>query len=68
MEAYVQSLNEFVYQSGIVTKPVFLAGKAVPRRSACSTRKARTSACCVRGAAVVDENLAAPGSSSAARR
>jgi malate dehydrogenase (oxaloacetate-decarboxylating)(NADP+) len=40
MEAYVQSLNEFVYQSGIVMKPVFTRAKSVPSsRSACSTRR-----------------------------
>jgi malate dehydrogenase (oxaloacetate-decarboxylating)(NADP+) len=30
MDAYVQSLNEFVYQSGIIMKPVFTTAKRVP--------------------------------------
>ncbi|MFB1028771.1 MAG: phosphate acyltransferase, partial [Thauera sp.] len=30
LEAYASSLNAFVYQSGIVMKPVFSAAKAVP--------------------------------------
>ena len=31
-EAYVQGLNEFVYQSGMIMKPVFSRAKAAPRR------------------------------------
>ena len=45
MIAYVHS-TEFVYQSGIIMKPVFSNRQAhpLPTRSACSTRKARASA------------------------
>jgi malate dehydrogenase (oxaloacetate-decarboxylating)(NADP+) len=32
IEAYRQKLNEFVYQSGFVMKPVFAAAKKAPRR------------------------------------
>jgi malate dehydrogenase (oxaloacetate-decarboxylating)(NADP+) len=31
-DAYVQGLNEFVYQSGMIMKPVFSRAKAAPRR------------------------------------
>jgi malate dehydrogenase (oxaloacetate-decarboxylating)(NADP+) len=31
-DAYVQKLNEFVFQSGLIMKPVFTAAKASPRR------------------------------------
>ena len=31
-EAYVQGLNEFVYHSGMIMKPVFSRAKAAPRR------------------------------------
>jgi malate dehydrogenase (oxaloacetate-decarboxylating)(NADP+) len=31
-DAYVQRLNEFVYHSGLIMKPVFTAAKASPRR------------------------------------
>jgi len=31
-DAYVQSLNEFVYQSGMIMKPVFSRARAAPRR------------------------------------
>ncbi|NTV11187.1 MAG: NADP-dependent malic enzyme, partial [Zoogloea sp.] len=30
MDAYIQNLNEFVYQSGIIMKPVFSAAKRIP--------------------------------------
>jgi malate dehydrogenase (oxaloacetate-decarboxylating)(NADP+) len=32
MEAYCQSLGQFVYQSGLIMKPLFIAAKAAPRR------------------------------------
>src|SRR5207237_9615391 len=32
LEAYRQSLTQFVYQSGLIMKPVFSAAKAAPRR------------------------------------
>jgi malate dehydrogenase (oxaloacetate-decarboxylating)(NADP+) len=31
-DAYLQRLNEFVYHSGLIMKPVFAAAKAAPRR------------------------------------
>ncbi len=31
-DAYVQRLNEFVYHSGLIMKPIFSAAKAAPRR------------------------------------
>ena len=30
--AYVQKLNEFVYHSGLIMKPIFTAAKESPRR------------------------------------
>ena len=45
MAAYRQRLSQFVYQSGSAMQPVFAAAK-LQRRSACSTPRARTSACC----------------------
>jgi malate dehydrogenase (oxaloacetate-decarboxylating)(NADP+) len=32
MEAYCQSLGQFVYQSGLIMKPLFIAAKTAPRR------------------------------------
>jgi malate dehydrogenase (oxaloacetate-decarboxylating)(NADP+) len=32
LDAYVQRLNEFVYQSGLAMRPIFAAAKAAPRR------------------------------------
>src|SRR5207237_9082674 len=32
LEAYRQSLTQFVYQSGLIMKPLFSAAKAAPRR------------------------------------
>jgi malate dehydrogenase (oxaloacetate-decarboxylating)(NADP+) len=32
LDAYRQRLNQFVYQSGLIMKPVFAAAKAAPRR------------------------------------
>jgi malate dehydrogenase (oxaloacetate-decarboxylating)(NADP+) len=32
MEAYRDSLGQFVYQSGLIMKPLFIAAKAAPRR------------------------------------
>jgi malate dehydrogenase (oxaloacetate-decarboxylating)(NADP+) len=32
MEAYRESLGQFVYQSGLIMKPLFIAAKATPRR------------------------------------
>jgi len=61
MEAYVQSLNEFVYQSGIVMKPVFSIAKRVPleqKRVLYSEGESERVLRAVR--AVVDENLARP--------
>ena len=61
MEAYVQSLNEFVYQSGIVMKPVFTRAKSVPleqKRVLYSEGESERVLRAVR--AVVDENLARP--------
>ncbi|WP_334170028.1 NADP-dependent malic enzyme [Zoogloea sp.] len=61
MEAYIQSLNEFVYQSGIVMKPVFSNAKSVPlehKRVVYSEGESERVLRAVR--AVVDENLARP--------
>ena len=61
MEAYVQSLNEFVYQSGIIMKPVFTKAKAVPadkKRVLYAEGESERVLRAVR--AVVDENLARP--------
>jgi malate dehydrogenase (oxaloacetate-decarboxylating)(NADP+) len=41
MDAYVQSLNEFVYQSGIIMKPVFTKAKACRRQEARALRRRR---------------------------
>jgi malate dehydrogenase (oxaloacetate-decarboxylating)(NADP+) len=48
MDAYVQSLNEFVYQSGIIMKPVFTKAKALPptRARALRRRGERARAAC----------------------
>ena len=46
LNAYRQKLNEFVYHSGFVMKPVFAAAKQNPRRVVFA--RARTSACCAR--------------------
>jgi malate dehydrogenase (oxaloacetate-decarboxylating)(NADP+) len=61
MDAYVQSLNEFVYQSGIIMKPVFSKAKAVPlekKRVLYSEGESERVLRAVR--AVVDESLARP--------
>jgi malate dehydrogenase (oxaloacetate-decarboxylating)(NADP+) len=61
MEAYIQSLNEFVYQSGIVMKPVFTRAKSVSlenKRVLYSEGESERVLRAVR--AVVDENLARP--------
>ncbi len=61
MDAYVQSLNEFVYQSGIIMKPVFTKAKAVPaekKRVLYAEGESERVLRAVR--AVVDENLARP--------
>ena len=44
-DAYREQLSQFVYHSGLIMKPVFAARQA-RRRSASSTPRARTSACC----------------------
>ncbi|MBS0368673.1 MAG: NADP-dependent malic enzyme [Proteobacteria bacterium] len=61
MDAYVQSLNEFVYQSGIIMKPVFTTAKAVPveqKRVLYAEGESERVLRAVR--AVVDEHLARP--------
>ena len=61
MDAYVQSLNEFVYQSGIIMKPVFTMAKRVPieqKRVLYAEGESELVLRAVR--AVVDENLARP--------
>ena len=61
MDAYVQSLNEFVYQSGIIMKPVFTMAKRVPieqKRVLYAEGESERVLRAVR--AVVDENLARP--------
>ena len=61
MDAYVQSLNEFVYQSGIIMKPVFTMAKRVPleqKRVLYSEGESELVLRAVR--AVVDESLARP--------
>ncbi len=61
MDAYVQSLNEFVYQSGIIMKPVFSIAKSVPlaqKRVLYAEGESEQVLRAVR--AVVDENLARP--------
>jgi malate dehydrogenase (oxaloacetate-decarboxylating)(NADP+) len=58
IEAYRQKLNEFVYQSGFVMKPVFTAAKKAPRRVVyCEGEDERV----LRAVqAVLDEGLAEP--------
>ena len=61
MDAYVQSLTEFVYQSGIIMKPVFSTAKRIPadkKRVLYSEGESERVLRAVR--AVVDENLARP--------
>jgi malate dehydrogenase (oxaloacetate-decarboxylating)(NADP+) len=61
MDAYVQSLNEFVYQSGIIMKPVFTTAKAIPveqKRVLYAEGESERVLRAVR--AVVDEHLARP--------
>ena len=61
MDAYVQSLNEFVYQSGIIMKPVFTKAKAIPedkKRVLYAEGESERVLRAVR--AVVDEKLARP--------
>jgi hypothetical protein len=45
-DAYRQQLNNFVWQSGLVMKPVFQAAKRAPKRIIFS--EASPSACCAR--------------------
>ena len=47
LDAYRERLTQFVYHSGLIMKPVF-ARRQAARRSASSTPRARTSACCAR--------------------
>ncbi len=61
MDAYVQSLTEFVYQSGIIMKPVFSTAKRIPadkKRVLYAEGESERVLRAVR--AVVDENLARP--------
>ncbi|HNF63428.1 MAG TPA: NADP-dependent malic enzyme, partial [Rhodocyclaceae bacterium] len=61
MDAYVQSLTEFVYQSGIIMKPVFSKAKGIPadkKRVLYTEGESERVLRAVR--AVVDENLARP--------
>ena len=45
LDLYAQQLNEFVYHSGLLMKPVFSAAKAAAKTASCWPR-ARTSASC----------------------
>ncbi len=45
LEAYADRLTRFVFRSGFIMKPLFTAGEGATR-SASSTPRARTSACC----------------------
>ena len=45
--AYRESLSQFVYQSGLIMKPLFSRGEGGAARAWCTPR-ARTSACCAR--------------------
>ena len=61
LEAYVQTLNEFVYQSGIIMKPVFSIAKRVPlaqKRVLYAEGESEQVLRAVR--AVIEENLARP--------
>ncbi|MBP8266485.1 MAG: NADP-dependent malic enzyme [Zoogloea sp.] len=61
MDAYIQSLNEFVYQSGIIMKPVFSLAKRVPlanKRVLYAEGESERVLRAVR--AVIDEDLARP--------
>ncbi len=56
--AYVQKLNEFVYHSGLIMKPVFAAAKAAPRRIVFTEGEDERVLRAVQ--VVVDEGLAKP--------
>ena len=58
LDAYRQRLNQFVYQSGLIMKPVFAAAKATPRRVAYAEGEDER---VLRAAqVVVDEGIARP--------
>jgi len=58
LEAYRQSLTQFVYQSGLIMKPLFTAAKAAPRRIAYAESEDERVLRAVQ--IVVDEGLARP--------
>ena len=58
LEAYRQSLAQFVYQSGLIMKPLFSAAKAAPRRVAYAEGEDERVLRAVQ--VVVDEGLARP--------
>ena len=58
LEAYRQSLAQFVYQSGLIMKPLFSAAKAAPRRVAYAEGEDERVLRAVQ--VVVDEGLAKP--------
>jgi len=58
LEAYRQSLTQFVYQSGLIMKPLFTAAKAAPRRIAYAEGEDERVLRAVQ--IVVDEGLARP--------
>jgi malate dehydrogenase (oxaloacetate-decarboxylating)(NADP+) len=58
LEAYRESLSEFVYTSGLIMKPIFSAAKAVPRRIAYAEGEDERVLRAVQ--IVVDEGLARP--------
>ena len=45
-DAYSDKLNEFVFRSGLVMRPVFIARQAGRRKRVWSMPRARRSACC----------------------
>jgi malate dehydrogenase (oxaloacetate-decarboxylating)(NADP+) len=56
--AYVQKLNEFVYHSGLIMKPIFTAAKEAPRRIVFAEGEDERVLRAVQ--VVVDENIARP--------
>ena len=57
-DAYDERLQRFVFRSGFIMKPLLQAARDNP--SALSMPRARTSACCARMQAVVEEGIAKP--------
>ena len=58
-DAYRRELERFVFRSGQLMRPVFEARQGGTRRGS-SMPRARTSACCARCRALVDDDMAAP--------